>query len=1318
MKKLLQISVVWIVLLLFAATGLFTRTLNAAPGINPIPKPTVECTDVKDNEFHSLRPYQASVCNTDYQTALYCGNSVFLTDTFTVAEDGTATPSDPGTALNSRTCVEHPELGVQICDFNLQRDKTFSIDLRDLELPIAGNTEDVTNSVNTKKPYDQREKITDPQKVNEYVSWYLNGIIPRAEYAPQSDTEDKDPGSGISGHQYTVDYSGPLNKLLPLRIQQRERIAQVDNAVNSIKNPPTATGIDQRHNQIVGCTFSLPNVVFLALGIGPRTLHLPLACNRFALEDSKRRLANWDNQFFGIKENKPPLEEEYQNKTFIEYWQDYKEWRGNTCAPVTIPGTSLTILFCINNSLVNNPLVADDYIAELFPYIPYSSTEDTLGKVRVEQSPPSIGQPDPIVITKESVSEASANIYVPHMAEDYQLADTLQQTFVSKDLDLNAPADATTTVGDEFCNVVQVKNNPGDNLFGEQLTPRLSYASQFSCQFVLDSKPRTSTCNDNSKVHCDTTCVPDPTDPTLPCTPQTSCHSEAKCYPTGFSGCGQSWGEQGCGANYVCAEGCHPPEVRECAFTTNHSIPVYTETPYLDDIWAKLVAGPSSVFKHIFPKIGIGSPLLDIVDAPSSASTTYTTTNEGTTVKAANVRSGVSAELYFPHLGGIHEYFLECIQTALRPQGLGRACGDFTSPEDITVSGNVILQYLVAHNSTYPLIRTYTPDSSIHLSTDTELKATYWTKSELGPSFGNPAFTMGDVSDERYSAPGISVGNDGTVYTAWADSNQIFFRKKTSAGWQGTQVAYPSPEKVFHARIAVSSNGTLFIIWHASKLFYIMSTDGGTRWSNPQALGVDYGAVQPASITAGGNNNVAIAWFEPSSTFIIKVGIWNGSSFDINELASGKDVAEPNVAITPNGEYYVTWRSGTGPGPSVAHRLTNGTWEPTIKITSSGTQVQYSIGITSDTEGGIHLFWGQGKDGVFYAYKSPNGPWQGTIQVASTGNNLMMADVTTSSNGRYVHGVVEEFMPNDPKSWVHYFLFSGGGSGTGGGPIGGGPGTPPPPGKCTLTDSNIMQMITGDWKLPTPDAGWQTAFNTINSRGSAAYWSARSMLDGERHASTAGSFPIIQYLTTAWVWFESGSGYPNVYAVNCDDRGAIASQVSAYCGLNQGQVIGPRAQDFQFQIAGYQAMESNKNYQTAFTRLYSPSQLVEKLNNVVVNSKNAGSRNGWSYLGGNGSGLLRFLDQIQTATINDLASRGPDMVPYVHSDAIDREQFFSLLIGKDPAMVAAFNSIAVSNSDLVAKLRNSGCTAYYCSQANRQRLANYVYALWKLDCTP
>ncbi len=94
-----------------------------------------------------------------------------------------------------------------------------------------------------------------------------------------------------------------------------------------------------------------------------------------------------------------------------------------------------------------------------------------------------------------------------------------------------------------------------------------------------------------------------------------------------------------------------------------------TETPLADDVWSRTVAGPSSIFKKIFPRIGPGGAILGILDIPAATKVTYTGADFAGNPESQ--RSGEGAELYFPHIGGVSEYFLKGIQTILRPRGYG-----------------------------------------------------------------------------------------------------------------------------------------------------------------------------------------------------------------------------------------------------------------------------------------------------------------------------------------------------------------------------------------------------------------------------------------------------------------------------------------------------------------------------------------------------------------------------------------------------------------------------------------------------------------------
>ena len=58
-----------------------------------------------------------------------------------------------------------------------------------------------------------------------------------------------------------------------------------------------------------------------------------------------------------------------------------------------------------------------------------------------------------------------------------------------------------------------------------------------------------------------------------------------------------------------------------------------------------------------------------------------------------------------------------------------------------------------------------------------------------------------------------------------------------------------------------------------------------------------------------------------------------------------------------------------------------------------------------------------------------------------------------------------------------------------------------------------------------------------------------------------------------------------------------------------------------------------------------------------------------------------------------------------------RGQFYTLILGKHPYMVIALNSYAVSDSDLVYRLKTQSCAYGYICARHKQLLSNMVAAL-------
>lgn len=688
---------------------------------NAIPQPYVPCYETREPEFHSLRPYQASPCNQSISDiALFCGNDILIPDNITITPSGSSYSSSVGTLTvtgpictgSSCTCEPSADGATERCEFLIQGiEKDIAIDVSGSFLPIMGNTELVTNSQSQPNP----EGLTEAQKVNEYVSWYLNGVNDRAEYnyldtskncigetsgragickptigggvcldsiVPPAATPLVPDGKELCISQNplfparccvnpisepvdmldrdrVVNFSGPLKKLLSFESQQRIRVDEADDAYNSDTGGGLHLGrqvpVDDenlRHNQVAACTYEL--TVRIPPLIGPEiTLGgVPVPCYGSGIADNIKtqyRLADWV-----IEEKLPPdpLDPAFDN--FLDYWEAYREWRGQFCTQFDVP----QVLPFIGGShyflCFDDPLNANTW-SNLFPYIPFSSTEDRRGEIEVTTVDPQSAASDLTLSNVQFLDQIPAALFFAHMSEANELSDLLQQTFVAKD---GAKDDLSTTFTEPppYCDVREVRSNPGDNLFPGEISGRLLYDANATCTFPLTSGDPFS----------EPTCAANYTDPSSGGTPQ--------CVPSGWS-CPQEFGTHDCGTGFKCGFACGPPAA-SCSFDYNIRLSTITKTPLADKVWARTVAGPASIFKRWIPQIGDpSSPLAEILDIPAASPVTFRDTINNTNLQVVNPATPPrQPELYFPHIGGIHQYFLKCMQTLFRPQGFGESC--------------------------------------------------------------------------------------------------------------------------------------------------------------------------------------------------------------------------------------------------------------------------------------------------------------------------------------------------------------------------------------------------------------------------------------------------------------------------------------------------------------------------------------------------------------------------------------------------------------------------------------------------------------------
>src|SRR3989344_251998 len=674
----------------------------------PMPTPTpFPCNETSDNEFHSLRPYQASPCNPDAEDlALFCGNDLVLLDPIVIEKrysDGNMIPSldwkyffegneiQPFPPISggsdfffsckycngSGQCVDRnisaciPDVGckdnndcaasecidngngTETCYFIIDRVRDIAVDLREAYFPIMGFTEPSLG--NESDPYkvvnslfQGDETVDDPTKVNEYVSWYINGLIGRAEYNPP----DTNLLGGLSeeGEKRLVDFSGPLKRLLSWESQIVRRGEEVRKAQRSINCDPNAVPKDPnciRHDQIIGCTNLLGH---------------PAGCYTNIIKD-KIRLTDWISKF-----NLPQLRRNFG--TWEDFWSAYLSWRAD------------------------NPW-------RLFTYIPFSSTEDRLGNVEIDDYAIQPSNPNDVVIIDSSIiNQEPADLFFAHMQESFELADLLQQVYSPQEADLDAEPGSSYVPYDKFCDLTEVRTNPGDDLFAGELSATVAYTAQVACTFTKAVAGEGRVCEASGG-----NCEPLPQED-LDCTTyygQVDCGDNEFCgvgcgswpSPPGCLGedetcemfgtpIGECCGGLECSGNITVYKKCEPITVDISAFdfteTCSNTVAVnfktITKTPLAKEVWSKLVAGPSSVFKRMFPKIEDveGRPIRRLWAIPGATPVDFIPLTPGLSIRAGNNRIPGQAELYFRYIGGIHQYFLQCMQTALRPQGYGQGC--------------------------------------------------------------------------------------------------------------------------------------------------------------------------------------------------------------------------------------------------------------------------------------------------------------------------------------------------------------------------------------------------------------------------------------------------------------------------------------------------------------------------------------------------------------------------------------------------------------------------------------------------------------------
>lgn len=454
MFKKIYFGILIIFLLLSFSFSFLAFHINAQ-----VPNPLVPCGGESSPEFHSLRPYQASPCG-DSRKALYCGNDILI---YEIAQHTL-------TSTNESIC------SIDEYEVNKLVDKTYEIAMKDMELPILGNTQDVKNSQNSEEGFD------DATKLNEYVSWYLSGANVRAE-------------NGIPTDDQIVNFSGPIQKLFPSAIQDFERIKTIESVTKRVKYTNTEVSGDQKpevvdepenHNQTVACAD------------GESAVECP--------SGEEVKLKDWDekenlsgfNTFFNLlgaskwKERYPPLPWQFEKD--IYYQKAYSEWRGKTCAIIPL----INKLVCGDIPIVS----PSQKWSNLFQYVPLANTSDKNANVWIPEGHAEINTITGTTISPERPNSevlAEQGLFFPHTVESAQLSSLLTKSYIPQE-GTSEDIDPLTTEPDKDergkCRVINVRANEGDDLFPEADTE--PYIVDVD-PYTIETIPCNSSCTESIK---------------------------------------------------------------------------------------------------------------------------------------------------------------------------------------------------------------------------------------------------------------------------------------------------------------------------------------------------------------------------------------------------------------------------------------------------------------------------------------------------------------------------------------------------------------------------------------------------------------------------------------------------------------------------------------------------------------------------------------------------------------------------------------------------------------------------------------------------
>lgn len=674
-SKLFKFSSLFVLLLSLLSVFflLSPTTVNAQ-----VPKLKMPCTETGNPEFNSLRPYQAAPCG-DANKALFCSNDLKFIESFDV--------------VGKKDCKARGYAGTFTChpDFPVKAHNLY-VELTDSMFPIMGNTEQVTNS------QEAAEQFDDAQKVNEYASWYLSGVNSRAEY-------------GESTNERVVNFSGPVQKLLPSIIQDAQRIKSIENASTRVPsdNEDVETPEESslaNHNQIVVCAESNLGIIGDITGLGS---FKPTECYSGDGSRAKGAVFRLVADKGGFAGDSNPNNCSYVCR--VPESVECKRCLGEGLTPIVGGTDSWEGNLSFWNSFIDRIV---GKIVSLLPLVPQEIIRESVLNHWNKKIPPLPWENDPFASPEREMTLLEyqkyynewrgktcviiplinqllcfENILVPNKYADLYpyipLSNTTDKKGAENILDVQFHPSNGTSILDQEYNVGGQKNAPLYFAHTQEVKELSELLNKTFTPLDFESKPlpKSTETNACSAVNIRTNPGDDlfPGDRTVGDTKEIIIPgvkytiTEAQCKETYKI-------DHICNSNQCGPITCCDIEISDIECNAEVAIVVKTnvKTPNANEIFSTTVADSGSTFRKMFPKVGEGAPVTCIADIPTVTSVTYNAEEsdvpdggslEFQVKKYPEDGGSETPQLTFPHVGSVYEYFLKGIQTALRPKGYG-----------------------------------------------------------------------------------------------------------------------------------------------------------------------------------------------------------------------------------------------------------------------------------------------------------------------------------------------------------------------------------------------------------------------------------------------------------------------------------------------------------------------------------------------------------------------------------------------------------------------------------------------------------------------